>query len=225
MHSIDAELAGHTHKFNIKLQSLCGNGFSRFAVCMLAKPYYLGVNWPTTLRENKDRVHFFSLNFDSYNIYNKLLLCNSENGDIAWWNKINLQCGFSVFLEKRTKSCFYLQKTRKNRWVAFFKRGFSQPCNVYSFPFKYWVLAVWWKTSQQFEKATTDVQHKNIKWLRKSKHWTLKTFNVLKNFTYTVQNLIIIKLHQRKTLFYKNQTPSSRSKSTWTFWEINFWVH
>jgi len=48
IHSIDAELAGHAHKLDVKLQSLCGNGFSLFAVRILAKPYHLGVNWPTT---------------------------------------------------------------------------------------------------------------------------------------------------------------------------------
>jgi len=41
---IDVELAGHVHKLDVKLQSLCGSGFSLFAVCMLAKPYHFGVN-------------------------------------------------------------------------------------------------------------------------------------------------------------------------------------
>jgi len=54
IHYIDAELAGHVHKLGMKLQSLCGNGFSLFAVRMLAKPYHCGVNWPTTLCEDKD---------------------------------------------------------------------------------------------------------------------------------------------------------------------------
>jgi len=44
IHSIDAELAGHVHKLDMKLQSLCENGFSLFAVRMVAKPYHLGVN-------------------------------------------------------------------------------------------------------------------------------------------------------------------------------------
>ena len=44
IHSIDAELAGHAHKLDVKLQSVCGSGFSLFAVRMLAKPYHLGVN-------------------------------------------------------------------------------------------------------------------------------------------------------------------------------------
>jgi len=42
-HSIDAELVEHAHKLDMKLQSLCGNGFPLFAVCMLAKSYHLGV--------------------------------------------------------------------------------------------------------------------------------------------------------------------------------------
>jgi len=41
MHYIDAELAGHVHKLDLKLQSLCGSGFSLFAVRVLAKPYQL----------------------------------------------------------------------------------------------------------------------------------------------------------------------------------------
>jgi len=44
IHSVDAELARHAHKLDVKLQSLCGNGFSLFAVRMLAKPDRLGVN-------------------------------------------------------------------------------------------------------------------------------------------------------------------------------------
>jgi len=31
----------------------------------------------------KDGVHFFTLKFEWHNRYNKLLLCNSENNDIA----------------------------------------------------------------------------------------------------------------------------------------------
>ena len=32
------------HVLDVKLQSSCGGGFSLFAVRILAKPYYLGVN-------------------------------------------------------------------------------------------------------------------------------------------------------------------------------------
>ena len=112
IHSIDAELAGHAHKLDVKLLRLCGSGFSRFAVRMLAKPYHLGVNWPTPHCENKDGVHFFTLNIECHSRYNELLLCNSENNDISWWNKNNSGWSFSVFFKKRTKSCFFLKKTK-----------------------------------------------------------------------------------------------------------------
>jgi len=41
---IDVELAGHAHKLDVKLQSLCGSSFSLFAVRILAKPYHFRVN-------------------------------------------------------------------------------------------------------------------------------------------------------------------------------------
>jgi len=44
IHSIDAELVEHAHKLDMKLHSLCGNGFSLFALRMLAKPYRSGVD-------------------------------------------------------------------------------------------------------------------------------------------------------------------------------------
>jgi len=44
IHYIDAELAGHVHKLDVKRQSLCESVFSLSAVGMLAKPYHFGVN-------------------------------------------------------------------------------------------------------------------------------------------------------------------------------------
>jgi len=76
IHYIVAEQAGHAHKLDVKLQSLCGSSFSLFAVRILAKSYHFGVNWPTTLRKNTDGVNFFTLIFEYHNRYNKLLLCN-----------------------------------------------------------------------------------------------------------------------------------------------------
>ena len=93
------------HKLDVKLQSLCGSGFSLIAMRMLAKPYHFRVNWPTTSCENKDGVHFFAFNFECHNRYNKLLLCNSENGDIAWCSKNNFQNVFFL--------CFSLKKNKK----------------------------------------------------------------------------------------------------------------
>jgi len=57
-YTVYAELAGHIQKLDVKLQSLCGSGFSLFAVRMLAKHHHLGVNWLTTHCEAKDGVHF-----------------------------------------------------------------------------------------------------------------------------------------------------------------------
>ena len=75
-------------KLDMNLQSLCGNGVSLFAVRILAKPYHFGVSWPKFCK-NKDMVHFFTLQFEWHNRYNKLLLCKSGNNDIAWCNKNN----------------------------------------------------------------------------------------------------------------------------------------
>ena len=110
---IDAELAGHIHKLGVKLQSV-GVAFLCLLCAFLPKPCHFGVNWPTTLCENEDGIHFFTLKFECHNRYNKLLLCNSENGDIASCNKNNSKWGFCVFCTKRTKNCFY-SKNKNNR--------------------------------------------------------------------------------------------------------------
>jgi len=39
IHYIDAEPAGHVHELDVKLLSLCGSGFSLFAVHVVAKPH------------------------------------------------------------------------------------------------------------------------------------------------------------------------------------------
>jgi len=44
IHYVDAELAGHVHKNEVKLQSLCLSGFSLFPVRILSKAYHFGVN-------------------------------------------------------------------------------------------------------------------------------------------------------------------------------------
>jgi len=61
MHYTDTELAGHVHKLDVKLQSLCGSGFSFFALRVLAKSYHIAANWPTIFYENRDGIHFFTL--------------------------------------------------------------------------------------------------------------------------------------------------------------------
>jgi len=54
------------------------------------------------------RQHFFTFNFECHNRYSKLLLCNYENGDIAWCNKNNTECGFCVF-SKKNKNLFHFK--------------------------------------------------------------------------------------------------------------------
>jgi len=81
--AIEAELAEHARKLDVKLQFLFGCGFSLNPVRMLAKLFHFGVILPTTLCKNKDDVHFFTLNFECHNRYNKSCLCNYENGGIA----------------------------------------------------------------------------------------------------------------------------------------------
>ena len=44
IHYIDAELAGHVHKLDVKRHSLCGGGFSLFAVRIVAKLCHFRVN-------------------------------------------------------------------------------------------------------------------------------------------------------------------------------------
>ena len=43
-HYIGAELAEHVHKLDVKLQILCGSGFSLFGVSIPPTLYHFGVN-------------------------------------------------------------------------------------------------------------------------------------------------------------------------------------
>ena len=103
---------------------------------MLTKPYHFGVNLPTTLCENKDVVHFHSLKFECHNKYNKLLLCNSENGIVVWCSENNSEWGFCFVFFLKNKNLF-LFKTRQKTdikkqktqvgWVLLKKRVFLNP--------------------------------------------------------------------------------------------------
>jgi len=53
IHYIDAELAGHVHKLDGKLQNLCGSSFSLFAVRILTKALSLWSNLNNTLRRQR----------------------------------------------------------------------------------------------------------------------------------------------------------------------------
>jgi len=65
-----------------------------------------------TLQNNG--VHFFTLKFEYHNTYNKLLLCNSANGDVARCKKNNSESSFGVFYMKKNKNLFRFEKTKKN---------------------------------------------------------------------------------------------------------------
>ena len=126
MHYIDAELAGHAHKLDMKLQKLCGSGFSLFAVRMLAKLHFDGMSWPATLCENKDTGYFDSLSILNAIIGTKnyyCLLWNFENGGIAWCSKNNSAWGFCIFLKEQKLFLF----ENPNRWVVFFNPFFLNP--------------------------------------------------------------------------------------------------
>ena len=117
-----------------------------FLLCLLTKPYHFGVNWPPTLCENKDWVHFFTLKFECHKKYNKLLLCNSENGIIVWCKK-TMQNGVYVLFFSRIKTCFLsknpkngYKKTKKTGRLGFIKKtGFSQPLSPFN-PFLWFSL-------------------------------------------------------------------------------------
>jgi len=73
-------------------------------------------------------VRFFTLKFECHSSY-KLLLCNSENGDIACCNK-TIHNGVFVYFSKN-KNLFLLKKNKKRikktGGCFFLKTGFSQP--------------------------------------------------------------------------------------------------
>jgi len=105
---IDAELAGHVHKLDVKLQRLCGSGFSLFAVRILAKFCHFGVNWPITLCDNKDGVHFFPLKLECHNSYCITIYYCVILQMVILHNAIKqFRMFFLCFFEKRTKTCFF----------------------------------------------------------------------------------------------------------------------
>jgi len=100
-------------------------------------------------------VHLFTLNFEFHNRYNKLLLRNSESGEIAWCSVSNTEWGFCVFF-LLTKTCFFskhpqkrVKKTKKLvGWFSLENNGFSQPW----LSFKLLVIFLW---SHDLEQVTS----------------------------------------------------------------------
>jgi len=81
-YTIDDELEGHVHKLHVKLHFVWEWLFS---VCCGHACYILPL-WceltNNTLRK-QSWLHFFPLKLECHNSYNKLLLFDSANGDIA----------------------------------------------------------------------------------------------------------------------------------------------
>jgi len=127
-----------------------------FVVRLLAKPYHFRVNWPTTLCENKDGVHFFALNFEYLNRYDKLLLCNSENGDIAWCKENNSD-GVFVFLSKPVS---FVKKQKNIFWI---KTGFSQPWVITIRLISESCMPCWWLVSPT-KVSLSRSQNLNLLW-------------------------------------------------------------
>ena len=107
-----------------------GVAFLCLLCAFLPNPYHFLANWPTTpstVCEDKDWVHSFTLKLDCHNSYNKWWLCNSANCDLAWCNENNSECFFWVL--KKPKTCFIKKNGfKKSRRVVFFKwRVFLNP--------------------------------------------------------------------------------------------------
>jgi len=112
---------------HINLTWNCRGCFSLFAVCMLTnyQPLPLRSELTNNTLRKQRWVPFFSLKFECHNRYNKLLKCNSENGDVAQCNKNNFKMGAFRFSLRKNKNLFLFKKQKnikknKNGWVVFF---------------------------------------------------------------------------------------------------------
>jgi len=86
---IHAELAGHVGYINLTWNGKVYVGMAFLCLLCAWSPNLTTLKWIDQQHcENKNGVHFFTLKFKCHNRYKKLSLCNSENGDIAWCNKI-----------------------------------------------------------------------------------------------------------------------------------------
>ena len=115
MHYIDAELAGHVHELDVKLQSLYGSGFSFFTLRVLAKP--------TTL-QLIDQQHFTKTKMEYISLpsnFNAMIgissyYCVILKFVILHHAKKTVQNGVFVFLFfLKNKSKQSVQKKQRNR--------------------------------------------------------------------------------------------------------------
>jgi len=95
-------------------------------VRILAKRYHFGVNWPSTLCENKDEVHFFTLKFECI-IGVTSYYCVMLQVVILYDAIKTIQNVVFVFFYKK-QNLFRLKKNQKRiKKTKKKKPGFSQP--------------------------------------------------------------------------------------------------
>ena len=146
----DAELAGHAHKLDVKLQSLCGSGFSLWCACL---PNLTTLEWIDQQHFAKTKMGYTSL--PSH--WNAII--GIESYDCLILNMVILHDSIKtipnrflfVFFEKRTKIVSLkkngLKTNKKNMWIVFFKPGLFQPWLPFN-PFSWFSLdrTIWNKS-------------------------------------------------------------------------------
>ena len=111
MHYIDAELGGHCINLTWNCR-VCVRVVFLFLLCACL-PRLNTLEWIDEQHfENKDGVHFFAFSSECHNRYHKLILCNSEIGDIAWCNVNNTEWGFCAFFNNKNLFLFKKPKRR-----------------------------------------------------------------------------------------------------------------
>ena len=142
------------------------------------------------------------------NRYNKLLLCNSENGDIAWWNENNSNRVFACFFKERKPVSFQknkknrMKKKQKNRWGVFFKKRFFFSILIVLQSFLWFSLdrTIWNKSRHyQFDwVCATHLEYKSLVlknvriaciWIRKFSFWQQTKFLKFKSMQHVLADL------------------------------------
>ena len=126
MHYIDAELAGHVHKLNMKLQRLCGSGF----LCLLCAflPSCATLEWFDLQHFEKTKMEYISLPSD----------LNATIGITSYYCVIlkmvilhdaikTIQNGVFVFFFKNSKK----NRIKKQAGCFFLKNGFFSTLIVF----------------------------------------------------------------------------------------------
>jgi len=106
-------------------------------------PSLTGLGWINQHHFAKTKMgYFFHLKFEGHSRYNESLLCNSENGDIAWCNKNNLEWGFRVFW--KSAKAYFFKKNGLKKQVFFFKGEFFSTLIVFqSFLWLFFDRTIW----------------------------------------------------------------------------------